>query len=79
MKYIIKATCIKIANSHMYFDKEPSHGMLLAIAALGTLTLAIGFMPQPLILFSQTAAAALLEPAAYLSAVPSASIPEARP
>jgi len=54
--------------------------MLLAIAALGTLTLAIGFMPQPLILFSQTAAAALLEPVAYLSAVlPSASIPEARP
>ena len=54
--------------------------MLLAIAALGTLTLAIGFMPQPLILFSQPAAAALLEPVAYLSAVlPSASIPEARP
>ena len=50
------------------------------VGLLGTLTLAIGFMPQPLILFSQTAAAALLEPAAYLSAVlPSASIQGARP
>jgi multicomponent Na+:H+ antiporter subunit D len=54
--------------------------MLLAIASLGALTLAIGFMPQPLILFSQTAAAALLEPSAYLSAVlPTAPIQEARP
>lgn len=54
--------------------------MLLAIAALGTLTLVIGFMPQPLILFSQTAAAALLEPAAYMSAVLAPDpILEARP
>jgi multicomponent Na+:H+ antiporter subunit D len=54
--------------------------MLLAIASLGTLTLMIGFMPQPLILFSQTAAAALLEPAAYMSAVLAPDpILEARP
>lgn len=54
--------------------------MLLAIAALGALTLAIGLMPQPLILFSQTAAAALLEPAAYMSAVLTPDpILEARP
>ncbi|MCQ4297970.1 Na+/H+ antiporter subunit D [Pseudomonas stutzeri] len=54
--------------------------MLLAIASLGALTLVIGFMPQPLILFSQTAAAALLEPSAYLSAVlPPNPIQEARP
>lgn len=54
--------------------------MLLAIASLGALTLAIGFMPQPLILFAQSAAAALLEPSAYLSAVlPTNSIEEVRP
>lgn len=54
--------------------------MLLAIASLGALTLVIGFMPQPLILFSQTAAAALLDPSAYLSAVlPANPILEARP
>jgi multicomponent Na+:H+ antiporter subunit D len=54
--------------------------MLLAIASLGALTLVIGFMPQPLILFSQTAAAALLEPSAYLSAVlPANPILEPRP
>lgn len=54
--------------------------MLLAIASLGALTLAIGLMPQPLILFSQTAAAALLEPAAYMSAVLTPDpILEARP
>ena len=54
--------------------------MLVGIAALGALTLAIGFMPQPLILFSQSAAAALLEPAAYMSAVLAPDpILEARP
>lgn len=54
--------------------------MLVAIAALGALTLLIGLMPQPLILFSQTAAAALLEPAAYMSAVLAPEpILEARP
>jgi len=54
--------------------------MLLAIASLGALTLAIGLMPQPLILFSQTAAAALLDPSAYLSAIlPPNPIQEALP
>lgn len=54
--------------------------MLVAIAALGALTLVIGLMPQPLILFSQTAAAALLEPAVYMSAVLAPEpILEARP
>lgn len=54
--------------------------MLLAIATLGALTLVIGFMPQPLIQFSQAAAAALLEPTAYVSAVLTPDpILEARP
>ncbi len=54
--------------------------MLLAIASLGALTLVIGLMPQPLILFSKTAAAALLDPTAYLAAVlPPNPIQEALP
>ncbi|MFC3608123.1 Na+/H+ antiporter subunit D [Stutzerimonas tarimensis] len=43
--------------------------MLLGIALLSLLTLAIGFMPQALIVYSQQAAAALLDPSAYIGSV----------
>ena len=42
---------------------------LAPIAALATLTLAIGLFPQPFVAFSERAAAQLLDPAPYVAAV----------
>ncbi len=43
--------------------------LLWPIAGLAGLTLVIGFFPQPFVAFAETAAAQLLDPTAYLSAV----------
>ena len=43
--------------------------MLVPIAALATLTVVIGFFPEPFVQVATRAAAELLEPAAYLTAV----------
>jgi multicomponent Na+:H+ antiporter subunit D len=43
--------------------------MLLPIAGLGALTVLIGLVPEPVILFSESAAAQLLQPTAYVEAV----------
>ncbi|MEO0999827.1 MAG: proton-conducting transporter membrane subunit, partial [Pseudomonadota bacterium] len=43
--------------------------MLLPIGALATLTIIIGFFPEPFVAFAEAAAAELLDPSAYIAAV----------
>ena len=43
--------------------------LLLPIAALAAMTLVIGFFPEPFVTFAETAAAQLLDPAAYIATV----------
>ena len=43
--------------------------MLIAMSALGLITLAIGFMPEPLVDYANRAAASLLDPSRYVEAV----------
>lgn len=43
--------------------------MLLPMAALGLITLAIGFMPEPFVAYANAAASSLLDPSSYIDAV----------
>ena len=42
---------------------------MVPIAGLATLTLVIGFFPEPFVVFAETAAAQLLNPEAYIQTV----------
>lgn len=50
-------------------SKKDRASLLLPIAALASLTLIIGFSPEPFVDFATTAAAQLLAPSAYMDAV----------
>jgi multicomponent Na+:H+ antiporter subunit D len=43
--------------------------MLVPIAALGAITLAIGFNPEPLVAFANVAAGTMTDPAEFIAAV----------